>query len=214
MLESSMKAIFENYKFHSFVKEATCFKNQGNPSCIDLILVNKHLRFQRLCALEARLSDLHKILLTVMKTHKKKPRIILFREYKNFLNEIWSLQHEVGKPRENLYENGLDALSKICTDVPKKHAPCKNRYLSANHKSFIISEIQKGTMRRARLRNCFLERTSDENRQLFCKQRNECVSLLQIGKKDYLTSLNEKLITENKLSWETVSLSCQVRYNL
>ena len=155
-----------------------------------------------MCALEARLSDLHKILLNVMKTHKRKPRIILSRKYKNFCNEIFltSLQNEVGKPRENLYENGLDGLSKICTDVPKKHAPCKNRYLSANHKSFISSEIQKGTMRRARLRNCFLERTSDENRQLFCKQRNECVSLLQKGKKDYLTGLNEKHITENKLS--------------
>ena len=59
----------------------------------------------------------------MMKTRKRKPRIILSRKYKNFCNEIFltSLQYEVGKPRENLYENRLDALSKICTDVCPKN---------------------------------------------------------------------------------------------
>ena len=52
MLYSSLKAFSETYKFRSLVKEATCFKNPEDPSCIDLILTNKHLSFQRLYAIE------------------------------------------------------------------------------------------------------------------------------------------------------------------
>ena len=57
MLDSSMKAFCEIYKFRSLVKEATCFKNPENLSRIDLILKNKHLRFRPLCAIEIELSD-------------------------------------------------------------------------------------------------------------------------------------------------------------
>ena len=56
-----------------------------------------------------------------------------------------------------------------------------------------------------RLRNSFLKK-NDKNRQLFCKQRNNCVPLLRKEKKDYFTSLNEKHITENKCLWGTVKL--------
>ena len=56
-------------------------------------------------------------------------------------------------------------------------------------------------MTRTKLRNCFLRIRSDETRQLFCKQRNKCVSL---QRKDYFTSLNKKHIAENKCSWKTV----------
>ena len=66
MLDSSMKAFCETYKFRSLAKEASCFKNQESPSSI---LTNKHLSFLRLCAIETELSEFHKILLTVMKMH-------------------------------------------------------------------------------------------------------------------------------------------------
>ena len=77
MLDSSMKASSETYKFRSFVKEATCFKNPDNPSCIDLILTTKHLSFQRSCAIETGLSDFHKMVPTAMTMHfpKTKPCI-------------------------------------------------------------------------------------------------------------------------------------------
>ena len=76
--------------------------------------------FQWSCAIETGL-DFLKMGMTVMKMHypKRKPRIITYRKYKNFCNEIFltSLQHEVDKPRTFLCENGLDATSKICTYV-------------------------------------------------------------------------------------------------
>ena len=56
-------------------------------------------------------------------------------------------------------------------------------------------------MTRNRLRNRFLKIRSEENRKLFCKQRNKCVSLLRKSKKDYFASLNEKSITDNITSF-------------
>ena len=59
-------------------------------------------------------------------------------------------------------------------------------------------------MTRTTFRNCFLKQRSDENRQLFCKQRNKRVSLLRKADKEYFTSLNEKHKTESKCFWKTV----------
>ena len=52
MLDSSMRTFSETYEFRILVKEATCFKNPEDPSCIYLILTNKHLSFQRSYAIE------------------------------------------------------------------------------------------------------------------------------------------------------------------
>ena len=74
----------------------------------------------------------------------------------------------------------------------------------SNHKTFINNEISKEIMTKTRLRNRFLKSRSEENRKLFCKQRNKCVSLLRKSKKDYFANLNEKNITDNKRFWKTV----------
>ena len=49
----------------------TCFKNPNNPSCIDLFLTNRQQCFQQTCAIETDISDLHKMVVTVMKIHYK-----------------------------------------------------------------------------------------------------------------------------------------------
>ena len=98
-----MKVFCKTYKFLGFVRESTCFKNPDNPSCIDLILTNKHLSFQRSCAIKTGLSDFHKMVLTVMKIHfpKRKPRIITCPKYKKIRKETFLiyLQHDVEKQR-------------------------------------------------------------------------------------------------------------------
>ena len=77
------------------------------------------------------------------------------------------------------------------------------RSIRSNHKSFINNEISKAIMTRSWLKNCFLQNRSAENRKLFCKQRNKCVSLLRKSEKDYFANLYEKNITDNKRSWKT-----------
>ena len=86
MHEDSMN-IFCNLKH--LVKEPTCFKNIESPSCIDLILTNKHLYFQNTNVLESAISDFHKLTLTIMKSsfYKQQPKIFNYRNYKIFNNE-------------------------------------------------------------------------------------------------------------------------------
>ena len=60
------------------INRPTCFKNPEKASCIDLILTNRPRNFQNSCAIEARLSNFHKLVVTIMKTTYKKlqPKII------------------------------------------------------------------------------------------------------------------------------------------
>ena len=66
------------------------------------------------------------------------------------------------------------------------------------------NEISKTIIARTRLRNRFLKNRSNQNRDLFRKQRNLRLRLLRKSKKDYFSYLNEKQITNNKRFWETV----------
>ena len=52
--------------------------------------------------------------------------------------------------------------------------------------------------------NRFLKHRSDENRRLFQKQRNKCVSLLRKAKKEYFSSLNINKVVDNKSFWKIV----------
>ena len=50
----------------------------------------------------------------------------------------------------------------------------------------------------SRIRNRFLKHISDENRRLFEKQRNKCVSLLQKAKKEFFSTSNINKVVDNK----------------
>ena len=56
--------------------------NPQDPSCIDLILTNRHNSFQNSIAIETGLSDFHKMTITVLKTtyKMKTPKIIFYRD--------------------------------------------------------------------------------------------------------------------------------------
>ena len=93
--QTSMKVFSDSYVFKNLMKDATCYKNPENPSCIDLILTNNPNSFQNSKVIETGLSDFHKMMVTVMKTtfEKLKPNIIHYRDYRKFSNN---------KFRENL----------------------------------------------------------------------------------------------------------------
>ena len=116
--QTSMKVFCDSYEFENLIKDATCYKNPENPSCIDLILTNNLNSFQNLGVIETGLSDFHKMTVTVMKTtfEKLKPNIIHYRDYKKFSND---------KFRENLISrlsteiirvdcNGMQKFLQIC----------------------------------------------------------------------------------------------------
>ena len=89
--QPSMKSFCDSYTLTSLIKEPTCYKNLQNPSCIDLILTNSPYSFQNSNVVETGLSDSNKMTVTVMKTtyEKLKPKIINYRDYKNFCNNTF-----------------------------------------------------------------------------------------------------------------------------
>ena len=62
-------------------------------------------------------------------------------------------------------------------------------------------------MERSRLCNNFLKNRTEENKALYTKQRNYCVSLLKKSKKKYFENSNEKDILDNKHFWKTIKPS-------
>ena len=69
-----------------YMFEPTCYKNVDKPTSIDHILTNHARCFQHSGIYEMGLSDFHKLTFTVLKMFyaKQKPRIIKYRDYKNF----------------------------------------------------------------------------------------------------------------------------------
>ena len=74
------------YDLKNLMKVPTCFKNPERPTSIDVILTNSYRSFQNSCAIETGLSDFHKMIVTILKTYfqKKEPKIIQYRDHKNF----------------------------------------------------------------------------------------------------------------------------------
>ena len=89
-----MKLICETYDLSSLIKVPTCCKNPEKPSCIDLLLTNRPKSFQNSSVVETRLSDFHKMTVTVMKItfEKLKPRVFYFRNWNEFCNEKFGTQ--------------------------------------------------------------------------------------------------------------------------
>ena len=72
--ESAVRDFCEIYSCKNLIKDNTCFKNPSKPSCIDLIITNRPKSFQNSVTVETRLSDFHKMTLTVMKVLYKKQK--------------------------------------------------------------------------------------------------------------------------------------------
>ena len=79
--EPSISDFCEIYNTKNIIKEKTCFKNPENPTCIDLILTNRPRIFRDSTVIETRLSDFHKMSVTVMKMYhcREKPFVIAYR---------------------------------------------------------------------------------------------------------------------------------------
>ena len=64
--------------------------------------------------------------------------------------------------------------------------------------------LRKAIMNRSKLKNIFHKTRAKEDWNNYKKQRNFCVNLLRITKKDYFQKLNIKDLTVNKKFWKTI----------
>ena len=91
MEHSALKDYKNLYFLTSLISKPIYWKNCSNSTCINLILISRPKFWQSANVIETRLSDFHKIVITIIKTtlRKLKPKIINYREYKIFSNDIF-----------------------------------------------------------------------------------------------------------------------------
>ena len=88
-----MKDFSLTYNCKNTIKNKTCYKNQENPKCIDMIMTNMSKSFENSLAVEAGLSDDHKMCSTVLKVFstKQRPHLFNIQVIRNFQMKLLSM---------------------------------------------------------------------------------------------------------------------------
>ena len=129
------------------------FQKPDNPSCIDLLLTNRPRSFQNTLNLETGISDFHKMVITVMKVFykKQKPKIIQYRSYKNFDNQVFQRELNSELLKIDLNNAELSEFTEIFLSILDKHAPKKQNFIRANNSNFVTENLRKAIMKRSKL---------------------------------------------------------------
>ena len=199
--DQNMKTFCDSYSLTNLIKQPTCYKNPSHPKCIYLILTNVPRSFQTTCVIETGLSDFHLMKLTVTRKRfkKLKPRVLNYRSYKYFSNEVFreSLLEKLSQQTCINNDYGFEKFCNITLKTLDKYAPRKAKHTRCNKMPFMTKDLSKNIMKRSRLRNKYLKNNNEENRKLYAKQRNYCVSLLRKTKKAYNENLDERKVSDN-----------------
>ena len=202
----SLNEFCEMYTLKHLITEPTCYKNQNNPSIIDIILTNRKRSFHDSQTIETGLSDHHKMIITVLKSEfkKKDPTQVNYRSYKYFDENLF--RHDLSSALSNLLneDTNYDDFKKVYIDMLDLHAPMKKKFVRGNNAPFMNKTLSKAFMHRSKLKNKFNKNPTDVNKRLYNKQRNYCVSLLNKEKRKYYNDLDPLIIGDNIKFWQRV----------
>ena len=131
---------------------------------------------------------------------KLKPKVIVYRNYKNFDNA--KFRYDIVTATSNvdyfcMYKNNI-------FNIFNHHVPIKKKYNRANEAPFMSKELHEAIMKISRLRYKFLKHTTDTNKRNNNKQRKFCKKLLKNTKKSYFKNLDTKKISDNRTFCRTV----------
>ena len=117
------------------------------------MLTNSYRSFQNSCAIETGLSDFHKMIATILKTYfrKKEPKIIQYRDYKNFSEEEYR-EFLVNLVSDHDQCPSYDVFLRKCKIALDRRAPLKYKYLRSNHSPFMNKDISKAIIKFLRSR--------------------------------------------------------------
>ena len=204
--EKELLEFFHLYCLKNLISEPTCYKNYINPTCIDLIFTNRPTYFQHSTTFETGISDFHKMVITVMKTQFRKnpPKIVLYRDYRNYSKSSFHDELNQAMIAQNLYEVSNDKFVEKTMEILDRHVPLKQKYVRANQGPFMTKELHKAIMIRSKLKNKFNQLKTDSTYMDYKKQRNLCTYILKNAKRKYYSNLNPCKITDNRKFWKTV----------
>ena len=144
--DSSMKEFCSLNGLKNLINKPTYYKNSEKPTCIDSILANQPTLFQRSAFLTVTEFK--------MSFQKCKPRIITYRNYKNYDNDVFRSEIQTFS---SLNETDLGLFKESIFCIFNKHAPIRKKYLRANEAPFMTKELHNAIMKRSRHRNKFLK---------------------------------------------------------
>ena len=91
-----------------------------------------------------------------------------------------------------------------CKDAFDIRVPIKHKYFRSNQSPFMNKNISKAKMNRTRLRNRFLRTRCNEDKEIYNKQRNYCVSLIRKTKQQYYNNLDHWKVADNRSFWRSI----------
>ena len=138
---------------------------------------------------------------------KQKPRIIKYRDYKNFNKTTFRMDLLKELSLSNLQYGDFDRFKFIVNNLLKSHAPMKEKYIRRNQAPFMNKSVRKAIMVRTKLLNKFRKENSFINELEYKRQRNFCTTLIKKTKRNFYNNLNVNKITDNKSFWKTVKPS-------
>ena len=123
---------------------------------------------------------------------------MFYQEYKNFRDDL--LRSEPENELFNYDMNNMEYNIYLRTflKILHKYAPMNKKYLRANHATFMTKEVRKAILIRSKLRNKFLKDKNEQSRNDYRKQRNFFVVLVRRAQQQYFSSLDLRLIDDNK----------------
>ena len=138
---------------------------------------------------------------------KQKPRIIKYRDYKNFNNITFRMDLLKELSLSKLKKGDFDKFKFIVNNLLESHAPMKAKYIRHNQAPFMNKSVRKVIMVRTQLPNKFRKENPFINELAYKRQRNFCTKLIKNAKSSFYNNLNVNKITDNKSFWKTVKPS-------
>ena len=135
---------------------------------------------------------------------KQTPKILYYRNYKHFNNELFRSMILQELDKLGILNLGCNEFEYIFLSTLQILAPLKKRYIRAHNAPFMTKELCKAFMVRSRLRNKYMKIKTVESMEAYKNPRNYCTGLLRKTKKSYYENLNVTLITDNKTFWKYI----------
>ena len=156
--------------------------------------------FQNTSTIETGISDFRKLVVTVPKMFykKKKAKIIQYRNYKTFNEQLFKIELDKDLAKIDLNNAELAEFHNELLSVLNKHAPIKYKYIPPNNSSCMTKSLRKEIMLCSRLRNKLLKTKTEESKQLYNKQGN-------LSKRNYFADLDNRILKENRKFWKAVN---------
>ena len=112
-----------------------------------------------------RQSDSHKLVISVFKTtfSKTRSKEIIYRDFKNFDQEIFSQEVHSSLSSERAHEYTYTSFEDNFLEVLNKHVPLKKKVLRASHAPYVTKALRKAIMKMPCLEKLYFKKKKTES---------------------------------------------------